>query len=262
AAGAEAEGVAPTRMWRPRFPLAGLERFCRTVVLLVAVSLPLTLVSLEVADGFHHFLRPRFGDALGTYVHHKRHWATLIWVAYTTLVLTVARRRGEKALERAGLAFGVLVLCKLALFDLAGSYVQAGTPLLNSRFATLALEVACLIYLGWEFRRPAADSVALPVVAAVCAVMGHLLGQAAVSMEWVDFCAVRSVGQAPVGGPWGAMAGAARLGAAVLLAGHGAALVFWTALRRKSRSLLATGLCLLSIGAVWWWASTLGPGHF
>ncbi|HEX5136780.1 MAG TPA: DUF2339 domain-containing protein [Planctomycetota bacterium] len=185
------------------------EHTAATVLWVAALSLPAVLLSLELAQGLRVYAAPRYGGATAAYAHDTSHWMTLLWAAYATLVATVTGRRGRKVLRDVALLFGAFVVVHLVIRGLIDTYVTQGTPLLNSRFGVTVAVALCLGWSAREFRF-------VPALAAA-----HLFLLAGLSMEWVDLCGVRGIGDVPglAGAPW--------YGLSILVAAYGATLLAW-----------------------------------
>lgn len=199
------------------------EHLAATMLWIAALSLPAVLLSLELAQAMRVYVEPRYEGAKDAYEHQASHWMTLLWAAYATLVATVTGRRGRRVLRDAALAFGAFVVVHFVVRGLVETYVTQGTPLLNSRFG---VSVAVALSLAWaarEFRFVPARGAA------------HLFLLAALSMEWVDLCAVRRIGET------GFLTGAPWYGLSILVPAYGTGL-----LALGSPSLRPLGLVLVA----------------
>lgn len=220
---------------------AAWESMLVNVAWVLAASLPVVFLSLEVRSGFEAWVKPHFAGREEAYAHGRALWFALMWVAYAGLLLIVGRRRGSRLFQVLGAGFGAFVLGKLMLVELGISYLPVVDVFANARFAALAGTVLVL----WLVRRDyyVGSKGAAATVAPVCLVLAHVLGQAAVSMEWSDALIGRDAE--------GFMAGARWLGPALLMTLHGVALMrLPTAMRGRVLDGLATIFALL--GGVCW----------
>ncbi|MHC5009453.1 MAG: DUF2339 domain-containing protein [Planctomycetota bacterium] len=215
-----------------------------TLIWIIAVALPVALLSLELRDAFESWVKPSFAGRATAYRHAEGLWMTLLWGGYAVLLVTIARRRAHRLLRDLGFVFLAFTLLKLALRDLGATYQTAPHLFFNARFAVTALLGAGLFWLSREFRRRTPKATALPRAVPELLVTGHVLVLAAVSMEWYD--AMSPHAQA------GFFTQANLLGLSVLAALHGALLVAWGSRRERSGVLLATGLALVGAAAVKW----------
>ncbi|MCK6461520.1 MAG: DUF2339 domain-containing protein, partial [Planctomycetes bacterium] len=199
------------------------EHLAATVLWIAALSLPAVLLSLELAQAMRVYVEPGYAGARGAYEHQASHWMTLLWAAYATLVATVTGRRGRRALRDAALAFGGFVVVHFVVRGLVDTYVTQGTSLANSRFGVTLAVALCLAWAAREFRFPPARGAA------------HLFLLAGLSMEWVDLCAVRRIGDMR------GLAGASWYGLSVLVSAYGTGLV-----ARGSPALRPLGIVLVA----------------
>jgi len=153
-----------------------------TCLWVVTLSLPVVLLSLELAQGLRVYVTPRYGGATRAYQNQASHWMTLLWAAYATLAATVMGRRGLRILRDAAAVFGAFVVVHFVVRGLAATYVTQATPLLNSRFGASLGIALCLAWCAREYRLVAARGAA------------HLFLLAGLCMEWVDLCLVRGIG--------------------------------------------------------------------
>lgn len=224
------------------------ERTIHSLALIVGTSLPVAFLSLEIREALLHWIPPQ-GAAYPAAPLSALVLSTL-WIAYAALVATVSRRRSESPLLVTAIAFLVVAVFKLVGHDLLGTPLNAHAILLNPRFLAVAASTACLAWLGREFRFDEPGRISVRPLAPVFVVAAHVLGQLAVSFDWLDF--------------WdGSAYGGLRVyGIAAILALHAAAL--WADGIRRDR-LHLRGTALLFVGVafvlVLGAAAALGRGH-
>jgi len=217
---------------------AGFEHGLLTLVLLMATTLPLVLLSLELRDALAHYVRPAFEGREQAWTRSTNWWMDVLWIAYLTLLLTVARLRGSIVLVRLALTLGVIVLWKVVVSDLAHLYEPETVRFANQRTLVLALLAACLFWSRFVLARDGPAATTLPVVGSTLAGLGHLAVQTALALEWHDLVHERLAA--------GWTRGDLLLGLSVLAAVHGTLLLLWAA-RRRTGAMLVPGVALLAL---------------
>jgi len=207
-------------------PVHPAEHAAATGLWIGALSLPAVFLSLELSQALDTYLRSHVATPRA-YAHQASHWMTLLWAAYATLVATVTGRRGLPLLKNVALGFGLFVLGKYVVRDLAATYVTQGTPILNSRFVVTAALALCLFWCAREFR----------FLAVAGAAAAHVLVLLGLGMEWVDLCDTRGIDA-------GRVAGATWFGLTLLLAAYGTGLLL-----RGRASLRPVALALAAAAA-------------
>jgi uncharacterized membrane protein len=197
------------------------EELPATCLWIVALSLPVVFLSLELRQALSTYrLPPPPGKELA-YVNESSHGMTILWALYATIVATVTGRRALLVTRNVALVFGAFTLVYHVIHGLAETYVTKETLLLNSRFGVTFALALCLAWCAREFRFLPARGLA------------HLFLVTGLGMEWIDFCHVRGIGH---GAPW--------FGCSVTAVAYGTGL-----LGRGASGLRPLGLALVAASA-------------